>query len=184
MWPASWLAAVEKSRSSRDLVRFKDAWQLLMSGCSLRRLAIERSINSGGVHNAWLCWSWAAESALVSAYVESGGPIPGSGLVRGRGHAWFRSVALGGPNVHRFRTDMAEPFSATEVHVYMTILLYICLILSVGSRPFMIFLVVMGGMASHSPEAWSLVLSGTASCDMALLVPYVGRIWMLVLRLG
>ena len=39
-------------------------------------------------------------------------------MVRGRGSARFRSVALGEPGVHRFRTDIADPSSAIEAYMY------------------------------------------------------------------
>ena len=41
--------------------------------------------DEGDVSRAWLVWSRAAETALVDAYQFSGGPIPGRGLVLGRG---------------------------------------------------------------------------------------------------
>ena len=80
--------------------------------------AIERSLDSGAVHDAWLAWSSAADSVVVLAFVEAGGPIPGGGLVRGRCSARFRSVALGGPRVHRFLADIADLSIAAEVRMY------------------------------------------------------------------
>ena len=41
---------------------------------------------------AWLVWSRAAETALVDAFQFSGGPVPGRGLVLGRGSALFQVV--------------------------------------------------------------------------------------------
>ena len=53
-------------------------------------LDIEAALDADDVHSAWLVWSRAAESALVSAFVNSGGPMTGRGLVRGRGSAQFK----------------------------------------------------------------------------------------------
>ena len=43
--------------------------------------------------------------------------MPGRGLVRGG--ARFRSVPLGAPGVKRFRADIADPSSATDVHMFL-----------------------------------------------------------------
>ena len=54
----------------------------------------------------------------MRAFVNSGGPVPSRGLVRGRGSAQFRRVVLGGPRVRRFRASISDPTSATEVHMF------------------------------------------------------------------
>ena len=118
---ASWVAAVDKSRSSKS-VEARGIWQLyderLQFAQACDAHATDRFLEVGNVHGAWLAWSAAAESALASACAVAGGHIPGGGLVRCRGIARFRSVALSGPWVHRFHTDVADPSSASEVHMY------------------------------------------------------------------
>ena len=121
------------SAGYRSQLKFRMSGRCMMSGFSLfiqfcDADAIERSLDSGAVHDAWLAWSSAAESVVVLAFVESGGPIPGGGLARGRGSARFRSVALGGPLVHRFRTDILTPLLLLRFICTRIILLYICLI--------------------------------------------------------
>ena len=59
-------------------------------------LQLDESLDAGDVSRAWLVWSGAAEAALVDAYRFSGGPLPGRGLVLGRGGALFRVIRLGG----------------------------------------------------------------------------------------
>ena len=70
------------------------------------------------VSRAWLASSGAAEAALADAYRFSGGPIPGRGLVLGRGSALFRVVTLGGPQVRKARGDVADAHDAADVFLY------------------------------------------------------------------
>ena len=42
------------------------------------------------------------------AYHFSGGPLPGKGLVLGRGSALFRVVRLGGHKIRKVRADAAD----------------------------------------------------------------------------
>ena len=65
----------------------------------------------------WLVWSGAAAAALVDAYQFSGGPLPGRGLVLGRGSASFRVVRLGGPGFGK-RVVMLLMFSCTGTHPF------------------------------------------------------------------
>ena len=57
---------------------------------------------------------------MVSALVDrfSGGPIPGRGLVLGRGSASFRFVRLGGHPVRKARGNVADPHDAADVFLY------------------------------------------------------------------
>ena len=67
---------------------------------------------------AWLVWSRAAETALVDAFQFSGGPVPGRGLVLGRGSALFRVVKLGGHKVRKVRGNAADAVDAADVFLY------------------------------------------------------------------
>ena len=120
LWPASWVAVVDKSRSSRS-AEDREIWrvydELLQYDGAQDALDIGAALDADDVHSAWLVWSRATESALVSAFVNSGGPVLGRGLVRGRGSAQFKRVVLGGPRVRRFRASIADRTSATEVHM-------------------------------------------------------------------
>ena len=78
-------------------------------------LLLDASLATGDVSQAWVVWSSAVESALADAYQFSGGPLPSSGLVLGRGHASFRIVKLGG---HRVRKDRGYAADAHSVDVF------------------------------------------------------------------
>ena len=67
-------------------------------------------------------WSGAAEAALADRF--SGGPIPGRGLVLGRGSASFRVVRLGGHPVRKARGNVMLLMSFCIV----ILLLLLCLI--------------------------------------------------------
>ena len=60
-------------------------------------------------------WSSAAESAFADAYCFAGGPVPGGGLVLGRGTARFRVVRIGGPWV---RGVVLLTLLVGDVHMY------------------------------------------------------------------
>ena len=81
-----------------------------------------------------LVWSCSAETALVDAYRFSGGPIPGRGLVLGRGNALFRVVRLGGHQVRKTRGNAADAVDAADVSCTVTLLLLLCFICGVGSK--------------------------------------------------
>ena len=84
LWPASWLPAVDKSRSSKS-VEVQRVWEVYderLQFMSCRdALLLDDSLAAGDVSQAWAVWSSAAESALVDAYLFSGGPLPSRGLV-------------------------------------------------------------------------------------------------------
>ena len=63
-------------------------------------------------------WSCAAETALVDPYRFSGGPIPGRGLLLGRGNALFRVVRLSGHQVRKTRGNAADAVDAADVFLY------------------------------------------------------------------
>ena len=65
------------------------------------------------------CLVRAAEAALADAYQFSGGPLPGRGLVLGRGSASFRVVKLGGHRVRKARGDAADAHDAADVFLYV-----------------------------------------------------------------
>ena len=54
-------------------------------------------------------WSSAAETALADAYQFAGGPVPGVGLVLGRGSFVARTVRWGGPKILKARRNFADP---------------------------------------------------------------------------
>ena len=91
-----------------------------MSRADDARLA--RSLLDGDVSSAWDVWSSAAESALADAYCFSGGPVPGRGLVLGRGTDRFRVVHLGGPKVRKVRGNAVDPVDGRDVHMYVPLL--------------------------------------------------------------
>ena len=84
LWPASWVSAVEKSRSS-TFVEVRDVWEIYDRCLQLvpiaDALAIGDAVVSRDGHLAWEIWSAAAERALASAFGMAGGrvPLPGSG---------------------------------------------------------------------------------------------------------
>ena len=81
-------------------------------------LWLDASLAAGDVSQAWVVWSGAVESALVDAYRFSGGPLPGRGLVLGRGRASFRVVKLGGPKIRKARGYAADAHDAADVILY------------------------------------------------------------------
>ena len=106
LWPASWVSAVDKSRSSRS-AEVRDIWDIYD-----RVLQFMPGDDAGGIDSAlidrdfdlaWDTWSTAAECALATAFREAGGPVPFGGLEGGRGRAWFWTVSLGGKSMRRDR---------------------------------------------------------------------------------
>ena len=63
-------------------------------------------------------WSTAAEKALADAFQLAGGPVPGRGLVLGRGMVRMRSVRLGGPIVRSVRRNAADVGEVDDVSLY------------------------------------------------------------------
>ena len=89
LWSASWLAAVDKSRSSKS-AKVQRVWEgyddrlQFMAGADALRL--DESLVVGDVARAWMIWSEAAEAAeaaLADASRFAGCPIPARGLVLG-----------------------------------------------------------------------------------------------------
>ena len=103
-WPASWLPAIDKSRSSKS-VEVRRVWEVYderLQFMSCRdALLLDASLAADDVSQAWVVWSGAVESALVDAYRFSGGLLPSRSLVLGRGCASFRVVKLGGHKTSR-----------------------------------------------------------------------------------
>ena len=97
LWPASWLPAVDKSRSSKS-VEVQRVWEVyderLQFTCCRDALLLDAALAAGDVSQAWAVWSSAAESALVDAYCFSGGPLPSRGLVLGRAVLLSGSLSL------------------------------------------------------------------------------------------
>ena len=121
LWPASWLPAIDGSRSSRS-VEVRRVWEIyddrLQFMSQQDALLLDESLDDGDVSPAWLVWSRAAEAALADAYCFSGGPAPCQGLVLGRGVARFRHVRLGGHKVRKARSNVADVHDAADVFLY------------------------------------------------------------------
>ena len=138
LWPASWLPAVDKSRSSKS-VEVQRVWEIyderLQFMSRQDALLLDASLASGDVSQAWSVWSGAVESALADAYRFSGGPLPSRGLVLGRGCASFRVVKLGGHKVRKARGYAADAHDAADVFFFIvTLLLLPSLICGGGLR--------------------------------------------------
>ena len=121
LWPASWLPAVDKSRSSKS-VEVQSVWEVYderLQFMSCRdALLLDASLAAYDVSRAWAVRSGAVESALVDAYRFSGGPLPSRGLVLGRGRASFRVVKLGGHKIRKARGYAADAHDAADVFLY------------------------------------------------------------------
>ena len=117
LWPASWLPASVKSRGSKS-VEVQRVWEVYEERLQFMSrqdaLQLDESLDAGDVSRAWLVWSGAAETALVDAFRFSGGPLPGKGLVLGRGCALFRVVRLGGHRVLKVRGNAADALDAAD----------------------------------------------------------------------
>ena len=81
-------------------------------------LLLDESLNAGDVSRAWLVWSGAAEAALADAYQFSGVPLPGRGLVLGRGSVSFRVVRLCGHKVKQARGNISDVDDAAGIFMY------------------------------------------------------------------
>ena len=121
LWPASWLPAIDKGRSSKsvEVQRVSEVYDERLQFMSRQdALLLDESLDADDVSCAWLVWSEAAEAALADAYQFSGGPIPGRGLVLGRRSALFRVVRLGGRPVRKARGNVADAHDAADVFLY------------------------------------------------------------------
>ena len=72
LWPASWVAAVDKSRSSKP-AEVGEVWRIYDERLQCVQACDVLAIEGGDVHGAWDAWSAAAENALASAFVMAGG---------------------------------------------------------------------------------------------------------------
>ena len=121
LWPASWLPAVHKGRSSKsvDVQRVWEVYDERLQFMSRQdALLLDASLASGDVSQAWSVWSGAVESALADAYRFSGGPLPSKGLVLGRGCASFRVVKLGGHKVRKARGYAVDGHDVVDVFLH------------------------------------------------------------------
>ena len=104
VWPASWVHAVDKSRSSRS-AEVRRIWEIyderLGVICADDVGGLRDALGFGDVSGAWVIWSSVAEVALVDAFCLAGGPVPDGGFRLGRGVARFNRVCLGGPKVRK-----------------------------------------------------------------------------------
>ena len=152
LWPASWLPAVDKGRGSKSVevqrvCEVYDERLQFMSGQDA--LQLDEFLDAGDVSRAWLVWSGAAETALVDAYQFSGGPLPGKGLVLGRGSASFRVVRLGGHRIRKARGNAADAHDAADIFLYRDC--SIAPLLDVRRR-FNAVMEVLDAMIRHGPS--------------------------------
>ena len=121
VWPASWIRAVDRSRTSRS-AEVRRVWEVYDERLGVIHArdvhSLDRALYSGDVPGAWLAWSSAAEGALVEAYCLVGGPIPDRGFHLGRGVARFNKVRLGGPKVRKARAWCFDPGDGAQVDLY------------------------------------------------------------------
>ena len=121
LWPASWVSALDKSRSSRS-AEVREIWDIYD-----RVLQFIPGDDAGGIDGAlidrdvdlaWETWSTAAECALATAFRDAGGPVPFGGLEGGRGRARFWTVSFGGKHMRRYWPRLVDFLDATEVHLF------------------------------------------------------------------
>ena len=124
LWPASWVAAVEKTRTSKS-AQVREIWEVydktlefipVNLAIAIRDALVERDASA-----AWTAWSNAAEIALSHAFCSAGGPIPPGGLVRGRGSAMLCKGVIGESRVRRLRSGFGNAAGASEVHLFRDI---------------------------------------------------------------
>ena len=170
LWPATWVAYSDKSRSSKS-VEVRRIWDAYDESLSLVHPAfwedIRSSLLAGDVSSVWSIWSFPAEVSLVRAFVGSGGPTPESRL--GRGAAQFRCLPIGGPVVGRLRSDLGS--GDVRLFIFLRILLFLGLsFFGVGLVVSYLFWMVSLGMALLCLVIWSLLLSGMLSSRLVLVV--------------
>ena len=121
LWPASWVAAVDKTRNSKSAL-VRNIWEIYDKSLELipagHALAIRNALMSRDKNAAWAAWSSAAEWCLSDAFNLAGGQVPPGSLVWGRGSAWLRENAIGGSKMRRLRHDLLDPCCASEVYLY------------------------------------------------------------------
>ena len=120
-WPATWLLAVDKGRSSKsvDVQRVWEVYDERLQFMSRQdALLLNEALGADDVSMAWVVWSRAVESALLDAYRFRGGPFPSRSLVLGRSSALFRDVRLGGHPVRKARGNVADVRDAAGVFLY------------------------------------------------------------------
>ena len=121
LWPASWVAAVDKTRSSKS-AEVRGIWEVYDKALEFipvdQAVAIRDALADGNVTTAWTAWSHAAEHVLSRAFFLAGGPVPPGGLVTGRGSALLSDRVLGGKMVRKLRHACVDPALGSEVHLF------------------------------------------------------------------
>ena len=121
VWPACWVQAVDRSRSSRS-AEVRRVWEVYDERLAFipagDTLCLDNALHVGDVSQAWQIWSSAAENALVAAFCLAGGPVPERGFHIGRGVARFNKVRLGGPKVRKARARCSDPGDGAQVDLY------------------------------------------------------------------
>ena len=79
LWPASWVAAVDKTRNSKSAL-VRNIWEIYDKSLELipagHALAIRNALMSRDKNAAWAAWSSAAEWCLSDAINLAGGQVP------------------------------------------------------------------------------------------------------------
>ena len=121
LWPASWVAAVDKTRCSKS-AEVRGVWEVYDKALEFVRVdldgAIGDALGDGDVTAAWAAWFLAAEQSLSRAFLLAGGPVPPGGLVKARGSALLSDRVLGGKRVRRLRRNCAGDALSSEVHLF------------------------------------------------------------------
>ena len=114
LWPASWVAAVDKTGTSKSAV-VRDIWEIYDKALEVipvnHMLAINTALSKRSTDVAWAAWSASAEEAPANAFHLGW-------LDRGRGSALLKERTLGGNRVSKMRTDLVDPTSASEGHLF------------------------------------------------------------------
>ena len=109
LWPASWVAAVDKTRCSKS-AEVRGVWEVYDKALEFVPVDLDGAIGDAlgdeDVTAAWVAWSFAAEQCLSRAFVLAGGPVPSGGLVTGRGSFLLSERVLGGKRVRRLRRNL------------------------------------------------------------------------------
>ena len=120
-WPASWVAVVDKTRSSKS-AEVRGIWEVYDKAFEFitvdHAVAIRDALADGNVTAAWTAWSHAAEHVLLHAFFLAGGPVPPGGLVTGRGSALLSDGAIGRKRVRKLRNACVDPTLGSEVHLF------------------------------------------------------------------
>ena len=143
VWPALWLHAHDKCRSSVNK-EVQEVWAIYDERLRTTDVAASEGINAGLAAGdptaAWAVWSGAAESALADACRLARGPLPSGGVLRlGRGRLDAYQHRKGGSQVGKVRPKRSDVWEADDVAGYYGSSLALCCGLDGGQRFALIF---------------------------------------------